>query len=114
MHYKYILNMKVIFGLGNPGKPYLKTKHNVGKIFIQQIVTKNNNHIIEKPKYTQYQLNDKLIACLSNTFMNSSGEAVKAFLKNNSSIKVENILLVHDDLEHKIGTVRIKHSGSAE
>ena len=46
--------------------------------------------------------------------MNLSGQALSAFLKKNPRVKVEDILIVHDDLEHKVGTARIKVEGSAE
>ena len=46
--------------------------------------------------------------------MNLSGQALSAFFKKNPRVKVEDILIVHDDLEHKVGTARIKVEGSAE
>jgi len=77
------INIKLIVGLGNPGKEYENTRHNMGFIFIDKLSEQiKTNFIVEKPQ----------------TFMNKSGDAVLALSKLHK-IKPENILIVHDDID---------------
>lgn len=88
--------MILIVGLGNPGKKYKKTRHNVGHLLIDEF-PKRRNFIIAKPQ----------------TFMNESGKAVKALVKF-YKIKLESLWVVHDDIDLPIGTIRIsKNRGAA-
>ena len=52
--------------------------------------------------------------CLSKTYMNLSGQAVSAFFKKHPPLDRNRLIIVHDDLEHKFGNVRIKEGGSAQ
>jgi len=90
--------MIVIVGLGNPGKKYEKTRHNVGFRVIDELARiKERGFIIAKPQ----------------TFMNNSGKAVKA-LVNFYKIKPDNLWVVHDDIDLPIGELKIaKGRGSA-
>jgi len=90
--------MKIIVGLGNPGKKYQKTRHNIGFRVIDELTKiKTRNFIIAKPQ----------------SFMNNSGKAVKA-LVGFYKIKPENLWIVHDDIDLPLGEIRIaKSRGSA-
>lgn len=72
--------MKLIVGLGNPGKKYENTRHNVGFMFVDYYCTKNNL-IFKKKKNSLYvETNisgEKVIIIKPQTFMNNSGTAVK-------------------------------------
>ncbi len=90
--------MIIIVGLGNPGKKYEKTRHNIGFRVIDELAKKKTrNFIIAKPQ----------------TFMNNSGKAVKG-LVNFYKIKPENLWIIHDDIDLPMGKIRIaKSRGSA-
>lgn len=90
--------MKIIVGLGNPGKKFEKTRHNVGFRAIDELAKqKTRNFIIAKPQ----------------TFMNNSGQAVKSLI-NFYKAKPENLWIIHDDLDLPIGEIKIaKNRGSA-
>lgn len=90
--------MILIVGLGNPGKKYEKTRHNIGFRVIDELAkTKTKQFIIAKPQ----------------TFMNNSGKAVRAVL-NFYKLKPENLWIIHDDIDLPIGEIKIsKGRGSA-
>lgn len=90
--------MILIVGLGNPGKKYADTRHNVGSRVVSELGSLNlKNVILEKPK----------------TFMNESGKAVKSLLKQ-YKIKPNSLVVVHDDIDLPLGTIRIvKNRGAA-
>ena len=114
----YRYHMKVIFSISNPAtKEFLWTRHNIGRIFVSQHLLKNiNNQEHNHNKYKSYTFPQypNLIVCTSETYMNLSGQAVAVFFKRNPNISKQNLMVVHDDLEHKFGNVRIKKGGSAQ
>jgi len=90
----------LIIGLGNPGKEYEKTYHNVGILFIDYSINK-------MPPTSNFKF------LISNTFMNQSGNFVKAALKK-YKIKPEEVLIVHDDSDIELGKYKISFGrGSA-
>ncbi|MDY0210298.1 MAG: aminoacyl-tRNA hydrolase [Acholeplasma sp.] len=109
--------MKLIIGLGNPGKQYEKTRHNVGFEVID-LLAKHLNVTFKLDKAfkgeiasTQYGL-EKIILLKPSTFMNLSGESailVKQFYK----IELEDIMVVYDDIALDLGKLRLRMQGSS-
>ena len=108
--------MKLIVGLGNPGKEYENTRHNIGFIFIDALA-KNLNVSIDKKKfnglYTETFINgEKVILLKPQSYMNLSGEVVIQYLKY-FKIKVEDMLVINDDLDMEFGKLRLRQDGSS-
>lgn len=106
--------MKLIVGLGNPGKNYENTRHNSGFRVIDFYAEKNN--LVFKNKFNgeyaeQIINNEKFIFLKPQTFMNLSGECVIKFV-NYFNIKTEDILVIYDDVNFEVGTFRIKRDGT--
>jgi len=106
--------IKLIIGLGNPGKAYEKTRHNAGEWFVRQLLPEK---IVLKPEKKFKGLTAKVelwgntyYVLIPTTFMNESGESVLAFSKF-YKIKPPQILIAHDELSLPIGTVRFKSGG---
>lgn len=107
--------MKLIVGLGNPGKRYEKTRHNIGFMAIDYYAQKNNLEF--KSKFNglfseQIINNEKVIFLKPQTFMNLSGNSVREFV-NYYNINLEDILVIYDDYNFETGTFRIRRNGSA-
>ena len=107
--------MKVVVGLGNPGKEYEKTRHNLGFMFLEYLEEKYNFNINTK-KFNSliaeiYINNEKVIFVKPQTYMNLSGEAVSK-IKNFYKLDTKDILVVFDDLDIPFGQIRYKTSGS--
>ncbi len=98
--------MRLIVGLGNPGKEYEKTRHNVGFNIIDKYLEKNNLKLEKEKfngKYVKTNINGEEVIFLEpQTYMNNSGESVSAIMKF-YKIKVEDILVIQDDLDMEIG-----------
>lgn len=108
--------MKLIVGLGNPGKEYEKNRHNIGFIILDSYLN-NFNNVIWKNKfnslYTKININgEDILFQKPLTFMNLSGNAVIE-IKNFFKIENKDILIIHDDLDIKIGEIKIKANGSS-
>lgn len=107
--------MKLIVGLGNPGKKYENTRHNTGFAVIDKTLAKLNVEL-DKNKfnadYTMINRNGEKIYILKPlTYMNLSGEAVAPFMKY-FNIEPEDLVVVHDDLDLPVGKIRLRQSGS--
>ena len=107
--------MKLIVGLGNPGKKYENTRHNTGFAVIDKTLAKLNVEL-DKNKfnadYTMINRNGEKIYFLKPlTYMNLSGEAVAPFMKY-FGIEPEDLVVVHDDLDLPVGKIRLRQSGS--
>jgi len=111
--------MFLIVGLGNPGKKFEKTRHNVGFRVVNEFAKKNNfpdfkiskkfNALISEGEFN----NEKVILAKSQTFMNLSGKAVKK-LVSSFRFQVSGLWVVHDDIDLPLGKIRIvKNRGSA-
>lgn len=109
--------MKILMAVSNPPtKEFLWTRHNVGRLFITEYLLKKYAHVQSKQsKYIEYTLNayPKLAICLSETYMNLSGKAIGPFIRKHEANK-QDLIVVHDDLEHQFGNARIKVGGSAQ
>lgn len=107
--------MKIIVGLGNPGKEYEKTRHNVGWMFLDYFADKYNTEITKKNldcKISEIKINgEKVILAKPLTYMNLSGNAVSK-LKSWYKVEDSDILIVFDDIDINFGTIRYKESGS--
>lgn len=108
--------MNLIVGLGNPGKEYVGTKHNVGFEVLDKLAYDNNINI-NKAKFNaligEGTIKNKKVALLKPlTYMNLSGESVKATM---SWYKISNkdIIVIYDDISLNIGDIRIREKGSA-
>ena len=108
--------MKIIAGLGNPGNEYKNTRHNVGFMFLDALCDswkisnwreKDNGLIAE----TFYE-NEKIILIKPLTFMNESGRAIAPVL-NFYKLDASDLIVVHDDMDIPVGTIRIRKKGSS-
>lgn len=108
--------VKIIFGLGNPGKEYIKTRHNLGFLVLDELAEKHNIRISKKSPQSIWGegriLSKKIILVKPLTFMNLSGTSVKLNLAK-FDLKPSDILVVCDDLNLEPGKIRIRKNGSA-
>lgn len=105
--------MKLIVGLGNPGKEYIGTRHNIGFMMIDYFAEKYNLNI-NKVKHNGLfgVIENKIILLKPLLYMNLSGQVIKKYV-DYYKIKIEDILIIHDDLDMDLGKIKIvKNSGS--
>ncbi|MBL4588425.1 aminoacyl-tRNA hydrolase [Candidatus Babeliales bacterium] len=111
-----IKNIKAIIGLGNPGQRFIKTRHNIGFIFVDKLSEENNGSWREGKNllHSEIMLPElkKLLLIKPTTFMNDSGSVLPFMTKK--GIKLDDILVIHDELEKPFGTVLFKFGGSAK
>ncbi len=108
---------KLIIGLGNPGKEYENTRHNVGFMFADELRARLDAAPFQEQKKFGAMISEgvlpngeKIILAKPLTFMNSSGEAVSKLL-NFYKCPVENLLIAYDDVDLPIGSGRFRPSG---
>lgn len=100
--------MKLVVGLGNFGKQYEYTRHNVGFIVLDNYL----KDIVWKEKFNAlYYIKNDICFIKPLTYMNNSGDAVVAF-KNYYKIDIKDILVIQDDLDMKVGTYKVKNNSS--
>ena len=108
--------MKLIVGLGNPGKEYENTRHNVGFMVIDNF-KKNISDLDYKEKFNGSYLtitndNEKIMLLKPLSYMNLSGEVVKKYV-DYFNISLDDVLVIYDDMDFDLGVVKIKKSGSS-
>lgn len=106
----------LIVGLGNPGREYRATRHNIGFLAVDAIVKSMNitlGKVQSKALIGQGKIGtQKVILAKPQTYMNLSGQAVVGLL-NFYKIPTENLLVMHDDIDLPFGTIRIRPGGGS-
>ncbi|MCR5798211.1 MAG: aminoacyl-tRNA hydrolase [Eubacterium sp.] len=108
--------MKLIVGLGNPGREYAGTRHNVGFGVIARLSEEYgiNLNIKEHKAVCGKGMigTEKVIIAQPQTYMNNSGESIRSFV-DYYKIDVEDVIVAFDDIDLPVGTIRIRAKGSA-
>ena len=108
--------MKLIVGLGNIGEKYEKTNHNAGFMVVDELASRLGFSFKNRAcdsDFGEYKNEiDKFIIAKPRTYMNDSGKAVRSLMKK-YSIKIEDVIVVCDDIDLQPGKVRIRKTGSA-
>lgn len=108
--------MYFIVGLGNPGKQYENTRHNIGFLTIDYLANKHNINVKKskfKSLFGQGEISgQKVMLVKPQTYMNNSGEAIRE-LMNFYKFKEDELIVIVDDIDIDFGKIRIKQKGSA-
>ena len=108
--------IKLVVGLGNPGREYERTRHNVGWWVIDELSERlgfSLNREKFKGLYGETRVNDRKVIFLKPlTYMNRSGESVSQFVRF-FKLKPSEVLLIYDDLDLPLGKVRFREKGSS-
>ncbi len=107
--------MKVIVGLGNPGKKYERTRHNLGFMVLDRLADKNGV-AIDREKHRSLiaewsRDGEKVLLVKPQTYMKLSGEALQKLLSY-YPVEAEDIVVAHDDLDLPFGRIRMRRQGS--
>ncbi|MDD2791103.1 MAG: aminoacyl-tRNA hydrolase [Sulfurimonas sp.] len=99
----------LIVGLGNPGPMYEKNRHNIGFLVIDELIKRNNANKLSSSSFNGelYKFSNHFLL-KPLTYMNLSGNAIAA-VKN--FYKIDEVVVIHDDLDLPFGALRLKHAG---
>lgn len=109
------VDVKLVVGLGNPGNEYVGTRHNIGFMVIDRLLS---DQAVKVRRQCQSDVAEYLIGSRSIfvqkplTYMNSSGDAVKKLCRRNK-IKPSEVLVIYDDLDVKPGRLKIRFGGGS-
>ena len=111
------MNEIYLIGLGNPGKKYSNSRHNIGFLILENFSKKYNSKFSLKDKvksfFAEFKINDSTYRLfLPNTFMNNSGEAVRAIV-DWYKINLDQIFIIVDDKDLPLGKIRFRKKGSS-
>ena len=107
------MSVKLIVALGNEGDEYILTRHNLARIFLDDVVSKKNIGWNKEKSYflaKEVTLNQTTMFAKLRTFMNLSGRPLKELLKC-KSVDINNMLVICDDIDLPLGSLRIKPKG---
>ena len=107
--------MKLIVGLGNIGKEYENTRHNIGFMVVEELAKRWNvgfDKTDRQAVYAEYRAPEKVLLLKPTTYMNLSGVAVGAYA-HFFNVDPEDIAVIQDDMDLPIGQLRIRRKGSA-
>ena len=111
------MNEIYLIGLGNPGKKYAKSRHNIGFLLLENLSKKYNSNFLLKDKLksscSEFIINNSTYRLfLPNTFMNNSGDAVRAIV-DWYKINLDQIFIIVDDKDLPLGKIRFRKKGSS-
>jgi PTH1 family peptidyl-tRNA hydrolase len=108
--------MRVVVGLGNPGKEYARTRHNIGFMVLDRL-REDLINVNERSRFKSILVEgslggEKVVLVAPQTYMNLSGHAVRE-VRSWFHLPTEDIIVVFDDIDLPFGTLRLRGSGSA-
>lgn len=108
--------MRIVVGLGNPGREYADTRHNIGFMVLAELARRNSAKS-ERSRFraelTEYFMNgEKIVLVAPQTFMNLSGVAVNQVV-NWYRVPIEQMLVIYDEIDLPLGQLRMRETGSA-
>ena len=111
------MNEIYLIGLGNPGKKYATSRHNIGFLLLENLSKKYNSNFLLKDKLksscSEFIINNSTYRLfLPNTFMNNSGDAVRAIV-DWYKINLDQIFIIVDDKDLPLGKIRFRKKGSS-
>ena len=111
------MNEIYLIGLGNPGKKYSKNRHNIGFLLLESLSKKYNSNFLLKDKLrsscAEFKINDSTYRLfLPNTFMNNSGDAVRAIV-DWYKINLDQLFVIVDDKDLPLGKIRFRKKGGS-
>ena len=105
----------IIVGLGNPGKDYARTRHNVGEETVGIVARRLGETLKagrDKALVAEARLGGKrVVLAFPTTYMNESGQAVGALMRRHRIEDPQRLIIVHDELDLPVGVVRVKNGG---
>ena len=108
--------MKLIVGLGNPGKEYAHNRHNVGFRCINLLARLHSINVKQHQCQSQIGIGTiagtKIVLAKPKTFVNLSGNAISQLMRKHG-IAINDLIVIHDDLDLSLGTLRIRPNGSS-
>lgn len=111
------MTMKLIVGLGNPGREYEMTRHNLGFMLIDRLLARAGGRRFRSEsnaKVAEVELaGQRVLLAKPQTYMNLSGDAVRPLLDRHGEGKPENLLVASDDVALPFGMIRVRARGSA-
>lgn len=109
--------MYIIVGLGNPGREFVNTRHNIGFDVIDTLADEENISVLEKKHKAiigkGVVAGQKCILAKPVTFMNHSGESVRELIDYYKVDETDELIIISDDVSMDVGKVRIRKKGSA-
>ncbi|MGZ4970491.1 MAG: aminoacyl-tRNA hydrolase [Methylobacter sp.] len=107
--------IKLIVGLGNPGRQYEKTRHNAGFLFLDRVASASGCEWVKESRFDGLfsevkVVSNRVMLLKPSTFMNRSGQAVGK-LARYYKLAPDEILIVHDELDFNVGIVKLKKDG---
>lgn len=103
----------LILGLGNPGKKFCRSRHNIGFSIVDDMADRRGSTFISKKRLaSEVSLGPNFILAKPQTFMNESGEAARKLLKF-YKIPLSRLFVIHDEIDLPFGTIRLSRDSGA-
>ena len=108
--------MKLVVGLGNPGKEYSSNRHNIGFLCINYFAKSIGVTLDKKQSHAKIGIGKvdgfDIVLAKPQTYMNASGQSIQPLMQK-FGILLEDLIVIHDDLDLPLGKIRIRQRGSA-
>lgn len=108
--------MKLIIGLGNPGRSYIDSRHNAGFACVEYVFKKWNMDVWERRRKVVIgrgvYLGEEIVVCKPRTYMNNSGIAID-YLLQRFGCSACDIVIIYDDMNLPFGTIRLRRTGGS-